>query len=250
MNTKLISEQAFAVIEQYKNVPYFNNKTTGRRAALRVEIGKGSPKEIYNEVKERALIDRIDIKNFTNIDLKKFMVEKRIGIECSGFAYHVLSQESISRGKGSLDRHLHFPYSKGIIGKIRSKLRPIENTDAKTFGHDKNSRVIAIKDAQVGDIVTMLGNAGEGERDHIVVINQIEYQNSLPITLHYVHAIAWPTDGEFGTGIHEGVIEITDLNKSLVEQRWIELEKMGEENYTHTRAKKSSTELRRLTWFN
>jgi hypothetical protein len=61
-----------------------------------------------------------------------------------------------------------------------------------------------------------------------------------------VHAIAWPTDGEYGHGIHDGKIEITDINKSILEQRWIENNVIENENYTLIRAQKSITEIRRL----
>jgi hypothetical protein len=91
------------------------------------------------------------------------------------------------------------------------------------------------------------------ERNHILVIYQIEYQNFIPTTLHYAHAIAWPTDGEFGHGLHKGIIEIINPEKDLFEQRWIELGKdslvNGDENYTFSRARKSKTEIRRLNWF-
>ena len=50
MITKRISDSSVHVIEQYKNIPYFNNRRTSVRAALPVEIGKGSPKEIHEEI--------------------------------------------------------------------------------------------------------------------------------------------------------------------------------------------------------
>ena len=136
-----------------------------------------------------------------------------------------------------------------LFGKIKCMFRPIENAGVQTFAHEKNSKVIPIKDVQVGDMITMVGGPDNGERDHILIIYQVEYQNFIPMTIHYTHAVAWPTDGEYGHGIHEGKIDILDLNKSLIEQRWTENDKIGEENYTFTRAQKSVTELRRLRWF-
>lgn len=258
MNTKLISQNSLDIIEQYKNfkvenavcsVPYFNNKHTGNRASFRVESGKGSPKDIYEEIEQKAIRDKFDMKSFSSDSLKKFLVDNDIGIDCSGYAYYILNEESLSLGKGTLDRHLSFPFAKGIWGKIKSKFRPIENAGVQTFAHDKNSKVISIKDVQVGDIITMVGGPDNGERDHILIIYQIEYQNFLPTVIHYTHAVAWPTDGEYGHGIHEGKIEITGLEKNLVEQSWRENGKVGEENYTFTRAQRSVTELRRLRWF-
>lgn len=255
MNTKTISDKALSVIDQYKNfrvgtavcsVPYYNNRVGGARAKLRALIGKGSPKDIFDEVESQALSEKIDIEKFTSESLKRFLIEKDIGIDCSGLAYYILNAESQSLGKGSLDKHISFVLCKGIISKIRCKIRPAENADTATFAHQKNSEIVNLKDSKPGDIITMSGNMENKERDHMLVIHQIEYQNFTPTTLHYTHAIAWPTDGEYGHGVRQGVIEITDINKNIVEQRWIEKDKTGDENYTFTRARKSLTSLRRL----
>lgn len=240
MDTKTIPQSALEVIKGYKNVPYFNNKSVGRRAGIGVEIGKGSPKEIMEELETIGRQEKIDIKSLSDIDQKRFMVEHNIGIECSGFVYHVLS----AFGKGELKNNLKFPYTKGILGLFRSYFRAIHNTNVKTFAHEQNSKVISIEKIQVGDIIAMLG-----ERDHILLIEKIDFQNSIPKNIYYIHAMTWPSDGEYGHGIHEGKIEIIDLQKPIVDQNWIELGKTGEENYTYARAKKSMTELRRLNWF-
>lgn len=234
------------IIKQYANVPYFNNKTTGRRGALRVHTGKGDPIEIENEIFEISHRKKIDYKSLGGVEIKKLLVENNIGIECSGFAYHVLNEKFKIKDKGEMKSQIKFPYVKGVIGKIRTMIRPVENIDVKTFAHDENSSVVELDHARVGDIITMTKGAGAGVRDHILIINQIELEDNLPKTLYYVHAVAWPTDGEYGTGIHKGKIEITNLKKSILEQDWEELEKTGEENYTFARAKKSVTELRRL----
>ena len=258
MNTKVISQGAQDIIEQYKNfkigkavcsIPYFNNKHTGNRGSFRVEVGKGSPKDIFEEIEQIALKEKIDLNLLDSISLKKLLVDGGLGVDCSAFAYYILNEESISRGKGALDRHLAFPFCEGIVRKIKCKLRPIENCGVQTFTHDKNSKVISLVDIQVGDIITMTNGGEDGDRDHVLVVDQIEYQNFLPTTLHYIHAVAWPTDGEYGHGIHEGKIEVLDVNKSIIEQRWIENGKIGAENYTFTRGQKSVTELRRLVWF-
>jgi hypothetical protein len=237
------------IINGYRNVPYFNNKTTGRRAALAVHIGKGSSKDIQTEINEIAVREKIDLKSLSDEQIKKLLVDHNIGIECSGFAYYVLSEESKLKGKGELKGHFKFPFAHGVIGRLRSALRPVENIDVKTFAHDENSKVVEISDVKVGDIITMTKSEEQGVRDHILIVNKIDAENNLPKTLHYVHSVAWPTDGEYGSGLHEGKIEIVDLGKPIVDQDWIELGKTGEENYTHARARKSVTELRRLNWF-
>lgn len=258
MNTKIISQEAFDIIDQYKNfkvgnaicsVPYFNNRTTKLRGAIRVEIGKGSPKDIFDEVEQFCIKNKVEINSLTSESLKALLVDSNIGIDCSAFAYYVLNEESISQHKGAIDKHLSFPYSKGFINRIKCKIRPIENTDVRTLAHNANSRIVSIKDIKNGDIITMLGGPDGDDRDHILVIDRIEYQNFIPATLHYVHSIKWPTDGVYNHGIHEGTIEILNPDKDIVDQIWIENNMRGNDNYTHFRAQKSQTEVRRLNWF-
>jgi hypothetical protein len=258
MNTKTISQKALDIIDQYQNfkignatcsVPYYNNRTNALRGALKVEIGKGSPKDIFDEVQQLCLKNKIDINSLKSEELKTILVDNNIGLDCSAFAYYVLNEESSSIGKGNIDKHLSFPYSKGLLGKIKCKIRPIENNDVKTFAHNENSKIIEIKDIKPGDIITMIGGPDQNDRDHILIINRIEYQNFLPSIIHYCHAVSWPTDGKYGHGIHTGTIGIVNTEKSLIDQIWIENDKQNNENYTYTRAQKSLLEIRRLNWF-
>jgi hypothetical protein len=225
------------IIKAYQNVPYFNNKSRGRRAGLAVEVGKGSAKEIMEEVEAQARKEKVDLRT---IDLKKFMVDHDIGIDCSGFAYYLLD----SHDKGSLKQHLTFTHSPNFISRFFAKLKPVKNVDVLVFADARNSKLITLDKIKVGDMITMVNTTERGIRNHILVVRKVEY----PV-IYYVHAVAWPTDGEYGHGVHEGQIEILDPGKPIVEQRWIEQEKEGEENYTHMRAKKSVTEVRRLNWF-
>ncbi len=246
MEIKNISNQAQGIIDQYKNfqvgsavcsIPYFNNKTRGTRAGLRVEIGKGDIKDIHNEIIQKTLEQKIDTQLFNSETLKKFLVDNNIGTDCSGFVYHILNEESKQRNKGTLDVNLNFSFKKGLFNRIKAKIRP-------TFADDLNSKIISLSEVEPGDIITIMN----GERDHILVVNKVEYENSKPITIYYAHAIAWPTDGEYGHGIHEGKINIASYEQPITEQKWVENDKSDEENYTFARAKKSHTELRRMSF--
>jgi hypothetical protein len=94
----------------------------------------------------------------------------------------------------------------------------------------------------------MLSDVEGNERNHILVIHQVEYQNFIPYKIHYSHAVAYPEDGIYGTGIKQGTIEISDIHKPITEQIWIENGKQGEANRIFVRAQKSKTEVRRLKW--
>ncbi|MDR3558655.1 MAG: hypothetical protein P4L61_03920 [Candidatus Pacebacteria bacterium] len=256
MNTKLVSQQSLDIIDQYLNfkvghakcsVPYFNNKRGGQRAALRALVGKGNPKEILDEIEIKALQDKFSLSSFTDESLKKFMVDEGLGIDCSGLAYYILDAESRARDKGPIDRHLAFPNAHGPIGFIAVKLNPVKNADVLIFADEKNSRAVDLKDIEPGDFITMCGE--ETERNHIITFHQVDYQNFAPTALHYTHSIAWSEDGQYGHGVRQGIIEIVDPTKGILEQKWTEKEKTDQENPTFMRAKISRTEIRRLKWW-
>lgn len=257
MNTKLLSGKALSVIDQYQNfvignskcsIPYFNNKHQKLGASLRVQVGKGSPKDIFDELKGIAVLEKINMENLDGATFKKVLIDHSIGIDCSGLAFYILNEESISKNKGGLDKHIHFTHAENVFRKIRAKMNPEKNTNVETLADDKNSRIMPLKDSEPGDMITMIGGPEDREQNHVLIIHQIEYQNFIPTTLHYTHAMAWPTDGEYGHGIRQGEIQITDPAKSILEQKWIEAGKTGADNYTFTRARKSRTEIRRLNW--
>ncbi len=260
MNTKLLGEKTLSMIDQYKNftvgkatcsIPYFNNKTIRARGGLRVYGGKGSPKDIYDELLARLTKDHVEVAVMTNENLKQYLTDKNIGIDCSGLTYYILDAESHERGLGQLDKHLRFTKCKGIFGKIRCALRPVENCDVKTFVDDKNSKVISLDTVTPGDFIALIGdptdtNSGS-DRNHILVIHQIEYQNFIPTRIHYTHTIAYPEDGVYGTGIKQGSIEILDLQKNIADNLWIEDGQSPES--LKNKVRKSQVEIRRLLWF-
>ena len=162
MNTKTLTPRAMSVIDQYLHfkvgaavcsVPYFNNKTVKARASLRAEIGKGSPKDIYDEVQSILIKQHVSSDTFADESLKKILADNNIGIDCSGYAYYVLNAESTETNKGPLDKHLSFVNCKGLLGRMRTKFRPAENCDVTTLADDKNSRVIPLNEAAPGDII-------------------------------------------------------------------------------------------------
>ena len=255
MNTKTLSPRALSVIDQYTHfsvgravcsVPYFNNKTVRAKAALRVRIGKGSPKDIHEEITGIMVKQHVSTEVIADESLKKLLTDNNIGIDCSGFAYYILNAESEERGKGTLDKHLSFVNVHGFLKKIYASLRPVENCDVETLANDKNSKAIALKDIQPGDIITMLGGPDNNDRNHILVVNQIDYQNLAPMTIHYAHAVAYPEDGIYGTGIKKGTIEIVYPDKSILEGKWDEGGNVETTARILNRAKISKTEIRRL----
>jgi hypothetical protein len=258
MNTKTLSTRAMSVIDQYMDfkygqavcsVPYFNNKTVRARAALRADSGKGSPKEIFDEVQAILVKNHVSAEALNSETLKTLLTDNNTGIDCSGFAYYVLNAESQEQKKGSMDKHISFTECHGIVGKLRCALRPIENCSVITLANDKNSRSISWNEIQPGDIITMMGGPDNDDRNHVLVIHQVDYQNFVPTQIFYSHAVAYPEDGIYGSGIKQGAIEILKPEGSLLEQRWTENGKEGDNNRIFLRAKNSTTDTRRLKWF-
>ena len=260
MNTKTLTQPALKMIEQYLHftigstscsVPYFNNKTTKARAGLRAYSGKGSPSDIFEEVQTLMIKSHVAIDSLTSESLKKVLTDQNLGIDCSGFVYYILNAEFAELKKSTLNKHISFVNRQGFFGKIRAKLRPVENCDVSTLAHDTNSSLISTKDILPGDIITLINqketsNTDRTERNHILVIHQVEYNDFIPTKLHYSHTIAYPEDGVYGSGIKQGVIEIIDVDKPITEQIWTENGKQNEENQIFVRAKKSMTEVRRV----
>ncbi len=248
MNTKTISPRALSIIDQYKNfsvgtascsIPYFNNKTIRARGALRAYVGKGSPKDIYEEVTASLTKEHVETGVLTSESLKKYLTDKNIGLDCSGLAYYILNAESEELGKGRIDKHLHFTNCGGLFGKIRCALRPVENCSVTTFSDNKNSRLILQKDICPGDFISMISRTND--RDHMLIVHQVEYQNFLPIKIHYTHTIAYPENGVYGTGLKQESIEIVSPEKDIIDCLWSE-EKL------HAKLTNYKVEIRRLNW--
>ena len=259
MNTKTLTTPALSVIDHYlhfhlgsavTSVPYFNNKSKGARVALRAYTGKGSPKELFDEAETIALKYRIALDSLSDEALKKILTDYNLGIDCSGLAYYILDAQSQECKKGSLSHKISFVNCHGIVGKLRCSFNPEGNCDVTTLAHEDNSRHIEIRNIEPGDMITMLAKKDESaERNHILVIHQVDYKDNMPIKIHYTHAVAYPEDGVYGTGLKQGTIEITYPEKSILDQHWSENNKVNADNRIFVRANNSITDLRRLNWF-
>jgi len=256
MKSQKLSYHAQEIIKDYLDLPfpkndvacpYYNNRRAGARGALRVHAGKGNPDDIIEEALIISMREKVNLRNLDDVDLKKFLVDHNLGIDCSGFAYYTLAAELKARHKGRLDKYLHRPWIKNPLRKIIAKLRPIENTGVATFASVKNSHKITLEKVKPGDIITMLDTGVKHDLHHLLVIYQVDLEDHKPITLHYIHCLQWTSDGQYNHGVRKGKIQIKDLNKDLLEQNWIEANQTGEKNETYTRAKTAEKlELKRL----
>lgn len=225
--------------------PYYNNRRLGVRGGLRAAVGKGSPGDIVEEALILSLHDKIDLRRLNAEELTKFLVDHRLGVDCSALAYYALDAELKARGRGGIKKQLRFPGT-NLFRKLLIALRAPENTSVKTFAHPANTSVARIEDIRPGDLIIMLGSGPEHDYDHVLVAREIDKN-----VIHYIHSLAWTSDGRYGHGARQGKIIITNPAGGLLDQQWEENGKTGEENETLGRAKSAKRlEIRRLKIFN
>src|SRR3989344_1636466 len=249
METNTLTEKALAVINAYMHLPigngvacpYHNNRRRKVRAGLRALVGKGSVNDIVDEATIMSIREKKPLAALTTPELTKFLVDHSLGIDCSGFAYYVLDEESKAFNRGTLRRRLRYPFATSPLRKLILLLRKVENAGVSTFAHPNNSREIALAEIKPGDFIAMT-YAGVGTvLDHMVIIHAVEKENERVKTIHYSNAIAWSSDGLYGHGVRQGTIKILNAEKSIIHQYWTENGKSGNENYTLVRALQSSS---------
>ena len=244
---KTLSQPALDLIENFKNLnigdktitcPYFNNRRNKVRGGLKVEVGKASIDEIKEEVKILSKKKRKSLEKMNEEQVKKFLVDNNIGVDCSAFAFYVLNKEIKEKNNEKLKKLINFP-NKSFLRKLISKIRTIENINVKTLSQPENSKEVGVRKIEPGDFISILNSGKNNSLDHILVIHEIEYKNNLPKTIKYTHSFRWSSDGQFGHGIKQGEIKINDLDQTLLDQDWIEANEKNEKNETYKRAKQA-----------
>jgi len=228
-----LSSQSIKLINDYLhipignvfvNCPYYNNRRAGMRAGLRVLIGKGSVDDIVEEAMLIALREKIDLKKLDAEDLKKFLVDHHLGIDCSGLVYHVLDTELKAHGLRSLNKYLKFPFIKNPFRKLLTILRPVESAGVRTICHEQNCvPVNEISKIQPGDLVAIIGGGEKQDRNHVLIVHEVTNVGD-EVVIHYTHSMQWLGDGEYNHGVRQSEIQITDKNKGLLDQIWFEPE--------------------------
>lgn len=245
-----IGKKSQEVLETYLGLPYFNNRRKKVRGGLRVSKGKGTPAEIAEEAEIQAMQSRVDIKSMPKDLYKKFLVEHDLGVDCSGFAYHLIDAITSENGLGHLKNHLVFPNG-NFIRHILTRLRPAENAGVSVFRDDKNSSPINPRESQPGDIIIFMGTGKDKTYNHILVIIGVDKTGDNTV-ISYAHSYAWPSDGLYNHGVRTGEILLknTDTTNDILGAEWIEQGATGELNYTYHSARNATeVTVRRLNGF-
>lgn len=226
---RTIPEQVKQLIEKYFNLniggqtvstPYYRN-VKRVRAELRSLVGKGSPEEIEEETLIYAKLRGFSFKGKSVDDIREFMQSQGIGIDCSGLVAHIYDRWLRSSGRGSIHSNLKFPKTNLYRSFIRW-LRPIENVSADLLTNSDNSERILLRDVCVGDVLRLKGLQ---RGHHVAVITKVDKDDLGSLKkLTYVHSS--PHYGK-ENGIRIGEVQITDVNKELKDQKWLEVDENG-----------------------
>lgn len=241
MTIAKLSPQAHTVIDSYEhikigkktiNCPYFNNRTSNLRGALRVCVGKGTAQEISDEARIIGLREKIDLDDLSESDVVKFLTDHRLGLDCAALAYYILDAELQTTKKKTLRSILSFK-SRSFLRRVIAIFRTIENTNVLIL--KENSTTILLQNLIPGDMIIALGGGIQHDYNHVLIVTSTTRDNKENLAaLEYVHAYHWKKEGKYTKGIRRGIIEITKPDKSILDQQWIENEKKGEDNETWT----------------
>jgi len=270
----MLSLSAQKVIHDYLNLPfpgqsgvrcpYFNNARARQRAQLRVLVGKGLPQEIVEEAQiisfqyHAGLFDKTGHYSSSNAasdqttaaqNIRKFLVDNNLGIECSGFVTQVLKTHYLETAEIDLTKKLFITSPKNFLRWLIARFRPIENIGVKTYADNRNTISLAGADGgydyqkiAAGDLIVILETGPQKKHNHIILITGNDGQ-----TLTYVHARAWTSEGKYGHGVTIGIIKITHPDQNLLAQEWAEKNQTGLENETYLEAKNAAVlEIRRI----
>lgn len=245
-NSKL-STSAEKVINDYLNLPfselsgircpYFNNAKLGQRGQLKALIGKGTPTEIVDEAKIVSVQYKQNILSpeITTDDVRKFLIENNLGVDCSGFITNVMQAELADRGTNLVKQIFITPKSH-ILRWLISKLRPVEQISVQVLASEKNTETVNdLARISAGDMIMILKTGPKKTRDHVLLVTQVDND-----VINYTHARAWSSEGRYGHGVSVGTITITDPNKVLLEQLWEEKGMKNENNETFLEAKQAA----------
>ena len=263
----MLSPSAQKILNEYFNLPfdgilgvrcpYLNNARLKQRAQLRVLVGKGTPQEIIEEAKiisiqyHAGLFDKTGHcclhnehtgKEINPDEIRKFLVDHNLGIECSGFVTQILRAHYKETANIDIVRKFYITSPRNFARWLVSLLRPIENISVRRYADDRNTQKIKWAEVQAGDVIVMLETGPQNKRNHILLITE-----KTEDIIKYAHARAWVSEGKYGHGVSKGEIKVTNKSGSLLDQQWLEMDKTGEQNETFLEVKQAKVlEVRRI----
>ena len=207
---------------KYVRCPYFRNPKSGKeRWGLTAYSGKGSPKEIEEELR---IVEKLEYKDFNILgeeEIRDIMKKRKLGIECSGFIARVLDAWTKEQYKKPIYSVIRF--HRGFVTWLFSKLRPYTHIDIQTLVNEVNSREISnIGEIMPGDLIRFNTNI-----DHAVIVTRVEVSDQGKVEkVHYAQSVLEDNDAK--EGVKRGIVEfIRPQTNNLLEQKWSEEPETG-----------------------
>ncbi len=189
-------------------------------------------------------VDRLLLETATTIDnessARQFLRDNRLGIDCSGFVFHVLSRTQQSTGGQALESGLYIPKSSLITSAAKENWREVHeltqqeidqfdehvplswvcetfkrkaqfltNVDRLCMNNESSSAVTDLCEVLPGDLICMKRN---GRPKHVAVVTAAE--RGLLECWH-----SWEVPGELG-GVMSFEIQTTNPLAPLKDQHW------------------------------
>lgn len=235
-----ICDEARRVIDAYlalplfsqPSCPYFNNRRRKNKGGLRVLKGKGTPRELVEEALLFSKTKHTDLASLSKEGIKAFMVQHDLGVDCSGFTYHVLDALCHAKLHKSLKQVMKST-REGMFSSLITYIRPAENTGVHSFRDDKNSYEVPIGNILPGDMIIMMGTGKDKTYNHILVVTTVE-RTDRNLHISYAHSYQWPSDGLYDHGVREGLIITQGSN--ILDGEWTEKNITGKDNFTYQSA--------------
>lgn len=186
--------------------PYWSNRQ--RILLTGPYCGKGTPSQITQATNEAARKYKVNLDKLSSTEIRKFMENHRVGVDCSGFIYHLAD----AFNKEKADKGI-FDFVEGVKGNGPRKV------NAFCFTNEKNS--IGIPRAgmiKIGDFIRF--NGGK----HIAIVLRIKKdKKGIPLEITYAHS------GRLSaiTGVHTGKFSVKNPNAGLNMQKWFEKTRKG-----------------------
>lgn len=137
----------------------------------RRKYGKSNPKELKNNVIQIAKKEQLNIGQMSCEQIQDFMVKNKLGIDCSGFSYHVINY--------LLQRVRNVDLQK--IGFPKASL-----TNVKLFLSKKLTYKISnYKQIQPGDLVIQIKGSNIGEQHMLIVLKKYKHEVVLIHSSYY-----------------------------------------------------------------
>lgn len=164
--------------------------------------GKLSPEEIVQSVFTRSTSTNVDLASHSRDEIRKFMLENAIGVDCSGFTYQVVREIYSALGGNGFDEK--------VIG-AEPHFRGITKTAARDLTDTKNSVMInEIRQAMPGDMI----RCQEGR--HIIVIIS---NNGDTVTCAHSR---FSSNRHNTNGVVTFTVDVVDPMLDIAKQRWNE----------------------------